>query len=295
MTNKTVKIHSSKSIFADVEHRCNKPIYGIDDRLYFDYRKISNRPKVILNTIPKSGTYLYSKLFEELGYYNTGIHLSSESVQDFRFETLESIVSDAERFRVFLPLYRSRNLLHSGQFSVVHLDCTEETVNLLSDMTLFFAIRDLRSVMVSFMRLFLDPRKKNNKSAKKYEGLHGSDLMLRFLEQEGGSYLTNRIGPIVPWVDNPNVEVLRFEHIAGISGKEPQLQSFNRIAARLEVNIPDEPGKFLKNKVLGQRTRTWTGSLSIYKEYWSDQVEEKFKELGGVNYNIRLGYQSDWH
>lgn len=290
MSELDVKIYSSKEVFSDVALRCNKPIYSLNDELCFEFASLQGAPKVVVNTIPKSGTYLFAKLFESLGVVNAGVHLSSAFVQDFRFESLETIIENSARFKQDLPLQRSINLLRPGQFAVGHIDFNPETASILKKAKHFFIVRNLRTVMVSFLRFSVDPRRKDTKLAEKYSELSGAQLMSAFLKAEGGNYLKKRIAPILPWHGKSQVLTLRFEDIAGENGVEAQVNCLNLICKQIKMPAPEDVKAFMASNVLGKKTRTWTGKLSMIEDYWSDEVEAIFSSLGGIEMNRLIGY-----
>jgi len=67
-------------------------------RMPKDFR-IPTRPPVLINSIPKSGTYLYAHLLERLGAINTNIHLSTSHFWDFGGAPLEAIIAEPDDFK----------------------------------------------------------------------------------------------------------------------------------------------------------------------------------------------------
>jgi len=56
--------------------------------------------RVIVNSIPKSGTYLYARLLEQLGFTNLGVHLSSRFAHDFRGASQAEIIVNSGKYRI---------------------------------------------------------------------------------------------------------------------------------------------------------------------------------------------------
>jgi len=144
---------------------------------------------------------------------------------------------------VFRSKFRRRLVGYDGQFAVAHLDCSPECEALLGGIVHFFCVRDLRNVLLSFMRFSLDSRRKDRpKDVAEFDTLQSAAQFARFLEGRlAGDYLRGRIAPITGWIGRSGLTVLRFEDISGASGPDAQVACFIRILSQLGVDPPNRP------------------------------------------------------
>src|SRR5580700_5477984 len=86
-----------------------------------DHRVVSSNHRVIVVSIPKSGTYLVAEFLKALGYRWTGMHLAELAYTDYSGSALEDARRDPGRFARSEPLSISLERIHAGDFAVGHL------------------------------------------------------------------------------------------------------------------------------------------------------------------------------
>ncbi len=259
-------------------------------RLAFSPRHGDTDKKVVVNTIPKSGTYLMALLLERLGVIDTKIHLFDTHFHDFRNRSLKEIVSMPSEFNVFVPIDQSSRLIHEGQFAVAHIGYLKENASVLSDFVQLHCVRNLRDVLVSHMRFTLDSRLKTGPSGDWWRGREGYQLLTAYLGGPAKDYIVTRILPMAAWFQKRDVLTLRFEELIGDDGEIAQRNCVEKICDKLELPVPTDILTILQRDVIGKETRTYTGSRSDHRNYWNDEVEEIFRDLGLDRVNAALGY-----
>jgi len=261
------------------------PTYLIAGRPSFSPVSISGKPRVLVVSIPKSGTYLIAAFLKELGLIDTGVHLTDDGFTDYRNKSIPDMIAKYREFRKLYPLSQALDLICEGQFAVGHLKCAAQTVAATSGFTILFTQRELRSALVSMMRFMCRPGRGEDWLWKEFR-----DPRLRLLGflRERGSEVMAWFESIIRWSSQPGVLNVQFEEL--IEGNQDLARL---VSKKVDTEEPEsQAGKALM-RVLGQPTMTWSGRISDTQAYWSEQAELLFQELGGPKLNRRLGYQAD--
>lgn len=267
------------------------PLYLHDGRPCFRPHRIAGRAPVILNTIPKSGTYLYARLLELLGVVNTNVHLSASEFWDFRGAELRDIIMEPDDFKCELGIESTVGLLEEGQFAVAHIDRSTRTEASLKGLVHLFCVRDIRDVLVSHMRFLLDHRRRTRPNGSWCRASYRTQLFSGYLRGPGRRYLENRILPIAEWVESPGpAATLRFETIMGDAGEDAQRRCLETICELTHASATGDPLAILEGEVIGAETRTYSGARSSFMDYLNDETQALLESLGVDALNERLGY-----
>ena len=77
------------------------PLYLLNDgRLALNNQVVEGGEKVVVISIPKSGTYLLSALLEKIGFVNTGVHAWETGFHDYRGKTIPEMVHRYSEYAV---------------------------------------------------------------------------------------------------------------------------------------------------------------------------------------------------
>jgi len=248
------------------------------------------RERLMILSIPKAGTYLFSKLLSELGFVPTNLHLNVDGFTDYRFTSLREAKEQYLSFNVDVPLRVSIKLIGDGQFAVGHLPHQDEVLKLLEGFKLLFIRRDLRDALVSQMRFF-SGRGRGQLGANEWKRLpEGPDKLLGFWDSYGEPFM-NTYRSMLGWHGNKGVFEVSFEEICGDLGEERQQRVAQKLVRYLGIrheliNVPK-----LLSRVIGARTQTWSGQRTDRRLYWSDDLEQRFLGAGGQELNKKLGYR----
>ncbi|MGQ0636922.1 MAG: sulfotransferase domain-containing protein [Planctomycetaceae bacterium] len=243
--------------------------------------------RVVVCSIPKSGTYLVGRLLELLGLTSTMLHVWSEGLSDYRNKTIEQMQRDYLQFNVQIPLAQSLELVRFGQFTVGHLECNATTRRLLGPFRKLFVHRNLRDALVSWMRFYMATGRAGGADDAWKNLPDGPERMLAFLELLGPTFMSLCH---VDWLAAPGVLAVSFETLYGDSGASAQRAAICDVHRFLEIPTPlGDPSDIVRD-LIGRPTLTWSGSRSRRDAYWSDAVERRFCALGAADVNVRLGY-----
>jgi len=266
-----------------------------DQELHFDAFKAARgncHSKVILLTIPKSGTYMLASMVEKLGLVDLEVHLSESLLSDYRGMSLEEKVSQARLVNRDIPLQVASRMVQPGQFAVGHIPCSASTRNILSPFTRILCIRELRHALASYARFELKRIEADPEwlpDAREWASANTDTRRLHgFLSTFGEGYLA-LARSILSWAHEPNVLVCRFEHLLGDEG--PAVQESIAAAIALQVGMPRCLGIRTLREVVGKPTLTYSGQRTTLHGIWDDTAEAIFRRLGGPEVNEALGYR----
>ena len=112
------------------------------------------RPPVLINTVPKAGTYYLQRAFMELGYSPTDLHLGNRSLHDNRGLPRDAAIHGSPRLRqVDLEVGLLIPFLGSGSVTVAHIDDRSVLQQFTSaGVCVIAVVRDLRAILWSLFR-----------------------------------------------------------------------------------------------------------------------------------------------
>jgi hypothetical protein len=248
-----------------------------------------HRNRVCICSIPKSGTYLVAELLRLLGYVPTWLHLWTTGLSDYRTASLREARDEYHRFTAPLHLSRSLGLVLPGQFAVGHLEHTEEVRTYLGPFKTIFTCRDLRDAVVSHMR-FLGATTRSGRESRDWKALpEGPEKMLPYLDTADGAAFFQLSRAMLGWATDPSAFKIRFETLYGDRGQEALSRLIEALHRFLE--IPDRlthPGELI-HELIGSPSITWSGRRTRRSFSWDEVVEERFRSLGGYEFNAALG------
>ncbi len=241
---------------------------------------------LVVAAIPKSGTHQIKKLIELL--IDGSQHLQIPKEKDF-FVKL---------YPEFLEKIKG-NFYHLGH----HIGIKENRhLALKKELRVILSLRDPRNQIVSFAR------------QRRYQ-FNGMSLnnIITLMIQNPGSYWKKNSGWLHPevmkvnslvdfydlylqWLNYPFIHVVRFEDIVGPNGggsDSRQLSEIKKIADFLGVSLDDDDIDGIASKLWGG-THTFSGRTSDWKNYFTEQHKQLFKDLAG-QLLIDLGYEIDFN
>lgn len=240
--------------------------------------------KILINSVPKSGTYLIGKLLEGLGIAGGDLHFRNGHYWDWSSAaSVDEYIRNAKQFRAYSPLEESIGLVRQGYF-YGHLDFDEATRLLLEQQDVsihFFLIRELREAMVSMYRFQF------HQSGREEPAANRSGAFTSWMTKGAANFLIG-VERQTPWVDHCSL-CIDYSALIGDKGPDAQNVALSDIAQILGVD-GDRVAQAFHQSAVGQKTRTYTGRPSRCGEYWSDTAEEIFRSHGGDKINALLGF-----
>ncbi len=109
--------------------------------------------KILINSIPKSGTYRVAALLQHAGIQSSGLHITEDKAWDYGVVDINTGRANPES--TLLEDVSPAQALHKiteNQSLVGHFGFSIQNARLLKDFTTIFLIRDIREVVVSWCR-----------------------------------------------------------------------------------------------------------------------------------------------
>jgi hypothetical protein len=249
-----------------------------DGALAFRHEQRRRESRVVILSVPKSGTYMYGEILKEFGFIDSGVHGAQWGFADLRWGQKAEILSSLQRRNVPISLQHYIDLVRPGDFLLSHLPFEEETSSLLQPFRRILAIRDLRDCFVSYMRYAAKYRFLADEAAT-WPGLpEGPERMAGFAESLEATQFFKLSTPVLSWRTDPDVLVLLYEDIVGDNGPEASDAAIKRLGRHVGAS---EAGQVDLSVILGRDTITASGRRSRWQDYWNQTVDDAFGKLGG--------------
>jgi len=248
----------------------------------------ADKKPVYVVTIPKSGTHVLLHALMRLGF-------TSDEVTFNPFDVIDYIVPyNAEVSKTVshkFPYSLGARLRPNGTVTVGHVTDAGSIYAAHRDDKILLAVRDLRLVAVSFCRWvihlgFFAVSDENSGHFPANSELDSS-LMLDFFKKDFFQGVLAATRSYI-WIrQEPFIRLVRFEELVS-PDREVMRPSAEAIAEVAECSL-EEVFQALE-KTNGEKTATYSGQLSQLGNFWTQEVEDRFIELGGDVLNERLGY-----
>lgn len=238
--------------------------------------------KLVILSIPKAGTYLLSEIARNFGWHQTYWSVREDSMEDYSAGSMEDRRSRPQQFRRQSGVVEAAVFLPPRSFFVGHIARSPAAKVALGGFRKILAVRELRGALVS--RLRWERRyKRHAVFSPIWEIDNDAAQMSIFLRAEGPAAFAH-IRSILPWLDEPGVAIARFEDM-----RQPDERLVAELGKVLELDRAADPALF--QQALAADTITKSPDAADFAAYWSDEAEELFTALGGLELNTRLGYQ----
>jgi hypothetical protein len=269
--------------------------------------------KLLVNSLPKSGTNLLQRVVEIIGYKYSKKSISSANIlSDFYFfrSLFRGSLFDKRQVIVGLDvkvsisqrwIEKRLRSIKKGEYISGHLNFSEYIFYLLykHNFKIIHIIRDPRDVLLS--HIFYAKKEKKHLFHNIYKSLSIDEAINITLQ--GGFYnglymnsfkkiLEDTYGWIRESQKKSNILIVKFEDLVGEKGggsKMKQLNTINDISKFLKINCDINVDK-LSNNLYGRSHTFRSGKVSSWKkELNKEQVKKIEKEVG--NYIELFGYE----
>lgn len=262
--------------------------------------RLNQKPRIICNSYPKSGTHLLYQILYSLPDMNKWDDIVS-------VQALCGIMNTPSHIRWKIGSAPHGSIVRS------HLMYTEEIRSILSDLSCkqLFIYRDLRDVAVSHARWVL--KEPEIFLHDIYEQLPSFDEQLMSTIKGvpvGTPFGSNLSQPDIGqdfsrwagWVDDPNTLAIRFEDLVGERGggdEDKRLHIISQILNHLEIDLPNcQLEKRFSSMVMNPReshtfVKGGKGRIGGWQNFFQPEHTEAFKKVAG-DCLVHLGYESDF-
>ena len=238
--------------------------------------------KVLVTTIPKSGTYLMGTILQLWGLKDNRWHVWNNYVDRFTGTTeKDKIYKPYKRLHQSLP--ETWDMTEDGSYVLGHVVPTKEVLNMLGDDDHIIVMkRDLRNAMISQMRFTFQSwdTPENFKHDEFWNLPMGSPEQLEaFMRSTAYHDWKGWAGAMRPWweaVSDSRVHLTTFEDV--VNG------AIGWLAKKLDK--PTLPA-FKYTKI---ESRTSTDKHSDWEATWSPKIQSLYVSTGLQDLNRRYGY-----
>ena len=288
------------SIFSDLKLAAKlgrRQLRRARQALRYGPKALADTPIMFGNSFPKSGTHLLTQVLT--GFSALGPVVDSGLPAILTFDGPTGTPRPAAAIR------RELARLHPGDVAYGHLHATPEAVDALcrDGVAPYFILRDPRDVVVS--HVFYVAEKAPNHVHHDYyrHTLKDFDERLR-VSMLGRPELDipfpdirERFAPYMPWLERPEVLLLRFEDFITQPRQTLDCVFDHAIQRGFTCNVAREQAiEVLLARIQPQNSPTFrSGKVGGWKEHFSEAHKTLFKEVSG-DLLVRLGYaeNADW-
>lgn len=234
-------------------------------------------PRVLMNSLPKSGTNLLESALLNLPYLRGGLRRTLVGSHD---------ISDA----VIAARIRC---IKKGQFIAAHLPFNQDLLSLIKDEGIgsLLMVRDPRDTAVSHFKYLSEIDLTHNFHGYFAQLPTDDARLLASIEAVVGAFKS-----YAGWLDDPNTLIVRFEDLIGSAGggnQDRQLKAIRDIANHLGIVMSDEKIHEMLCRIFSTKTPTFrSGKIGGWKKSFKPEHVKVFKDIGGEMI-IRYGYEKD--
>lgn len=286
-----------------MENRVN--YYNIIKRaISFDRSKY---PRVILISMPKSGTHLIERPLLELGFVKKFfVYYQTADLGNDEDTIPVGIVSP--RMRSYKEVRDLFSKVKTKEFALGHLPYSDKAYSLLDELNFkkILILRDPRDVVVSQFFWINNPAHPFYSYISKIENPE-EQLMVCIKgwssEKIGSSNslflgIADKIKMILPWISDPHCLVVRFEDLIGPRGSgnvENQKSTLRKICTHLNLSLSDEKIENVAARVFNTSSKTFReGRIAGWKKHFTSLHVDEFKASAG-SFLIDLGYEKNFN
>jgi len=247
------------------------------------YGRVSGE-KVVLTSIPKSGTNLIYQLLFQLPHYRL---YTGRGLRPWMFSSDSALAQKISKVR-------------KGQILPGHIPALADVLNTVEsgNIKVLFMIRDPRDVLLSHLKYVTHIDKTHpthhffkeleNDEARMKALLFGVDGVVESIPAVYSKYKS--------WTTCKNAITIRFERLVGKQGggdKVAQLAEIHRIVNQLNMDVTDNKIDELSDQIFKTDSETFrSGKINQWKEIYSpSQIDLIKQQLGTVL--IDYGYEED--
>ena len=243
-------------------------------------------PCVLINSIPKSGTYFVERILSDLGFASTRLHLSGANVcDDNRHIPDELMHVQPTKLRRMLPLHFVARLLAPGEVVVGHIELSQ-VVQQFRDVGVHVISlkRNLRDVLASLYYFKLSRVSPLSLGDETWRTVGKNDKFLAFLSFFADSDIRHikQMGMLM--AETPNC--LAYEDLL-----EKKREPVDLLRDILGLDCQNEELSSVIEAATQKITPTSNPTRSSWHNIWDERAEKFFERSGLKATNISLGYE----
>jgi len=268
-------------------------------------------PKIFVNSLPKSGTYLLASVLElmpDIYMHNLKLNrrLRNHPLNYLLFFNRTTVLAGVDQpCKIKLQTLESKiRRIKKNSFSIGHIPYDPLVVDLLESYHIktLFMIRDPRDIVVS--KMYFNVKMKKHFLHKHYMSLGSDKARLKAailgVKKPNGEPLAlgiaEKLRSVLSWLQTDYVESVRFEDLIGYHGggnRERQIQSILSVAAHIGKSLTEDEAAVIGKTMFGQGRTFRSGLIGDWQNHYDDELKELFKKESGDQL-IQFGYEKDF-
>lgn len=236
--------------------------------------------KILINSIPKSGTYRVAALLQHAGIQSSGLHITEDKVWDYGVADIDTGRANPES--ILLEDVSPAQALHKiteNQSLVGHFGFSIQNARLLRDFTTIFLIRDIREVVVSWCRWQVF-----SGQSPRLAAIDDPKQMIASFLELSAEPTAQIVMSLLPWyLYLPPESIFR---TADLHQADVLRRLFNICGCPQTESAIDE----IRQSVDAQDTLTKVPGGSLLKKHWSEKAEQLFQSQRLQQANRMLGF-----
>lgn len=244
----------------------------------------ASAPAIVVNSIPKAGTYFLEAALSAAGFPGSGLHLAGErSIDDYRGLSPAEMHSRPEQRRLLLPV-ELVPCITPGHTTPAHVERAETVQRMLSSGAHVIHVkRDLRDVIISLFRFKLERVEPTDALDGAWRAIDGQEQLCAFLFHYAERDIAHIREMAHLIADRP---ALAFEDMISANIPEELRDQFDAIRPGLSADVAAGLAA-----VRGRATSTLSKERSDWRAHWSPKIQQIFVALGLEEANRHLGYE----
>lgn len=234
-------------------------------------------PKVVLNSLPKSGTHLLESMFFQLPL------MRHSGKRTLRSET-QSLID---------PKLKVISKLKKGQFLLAHMQFDSSIVQTANtnDVKIIHLIRDPRDVLLSHLNYIqnMDTTQKSHRFISQYDTKLDKLKAMIVGKQDVLEPFPLVLKKFQPWMNQQHVLCVKFEHLIGPNGggtQEDQTQAVKKILDFISIEINNEELEQICGKIFSSKSSTFNkGKIGNWKRALTPEEAKWLNEAIGNEIN----------
>ncbi|MDY2586478.1 sulfotransferase domain-containing protein [Winogradskyella aquimaris] len=237
-------------------------------------------PKVILNSLPKSGTHLLESLFLQLPLMR---HCGKKTL---RLETQNPIE----------PKLRVLSSIKKGQFLLAHMQYHEKALKTINtnNTKIIHLVRDPRDVLLSHLNYIekMDITQKSHRFITSYDSRFEKLKAIIEGKKDVLEPFDEVLDKFLPWTQSDEVLCIKFENLIGPNGggdKHKQEEAVKSICNHISIELNQDQLENVCNKIYSVKSSTfnkgkignWRSTLSEEEKKWLNKtIENQITKYG---------------
>lgn len=237
----------------------------------------------------------------------TGTHLAQKALKLITgkqpiIPTTSGMRSPDYLYRISAEEFRAKPYEGEKKFYYNHLMYDAEFAAIFKEKNyrIIFTMRDPRDQIISYIHWI----RRNYQKHREVLELSVDELIMDLICKSSMAHgnppaagIADLYQKYMPWMHEPNVQVVRFEDLVGSQGggsDEKQVIKIKEMASHIGYDLSDDEVRNIAHELWGGSLTFREGKIGSWKQYFNDEHKKSFKEVAG-QLLVDLGYEKDFN